>query len=967
MGREIKKRKKKFLAMCLALMLVFLQSTPIISLAASYTLASVNGNPTFGTETLLPGDELTFKPNPYYTTDDYSFLTEIVYKDYDGQIIQKEYIEESEYEATKTITVLEYDDSNYNSKDDVKYEADKARFKEWKIVEINASGDALYSSEALILQAVAYDVKTITYSMIAGATNDPANPDKYYVGREDITLAPAVMENYDFEGWYSDAEYVNEVLGISTEMTEDITLYGKFTPMEFLLSYEIPQGASVANPISYTYGVGVESFEDASKEGYTFDGWYLDDAYTTPITEVSTTQSGNLTLYAKFTANTYGITYELDGGTNGAGNPTSYTCGEGVASFADASKTGYTFEGWYSDSTFTTKVEEIAATKTGAITLYAKFTANTYGITYKLDGGTNGAGNPASYTYGVGVDSFADASKTGHTFEGWYSDSAFTTKVEKIPATKTGAVTLYAKFTANTYGITYELDGGTNGAGNPTSYTYGVGVASFADASKTGYTFEGWYSDSTFTTKVEEIAATKTGAITLYAKFTANTYGITYKLDGGTNGAGNPASYTYGVGVDSFADASKTGHTFEGWYSDSAFTTKVEKIPATKTGAVTLYAKFTANTYGITYELDGGTNGAGNPTSYTYGVGVASFADASKTGYTFEGWYSDSTFTTKVEGIPATKTGAVTLYAKFTKGKKQGTGSVTVADVNYGKSPMPVVASATNGVDNVIIEYKNKSAADTEYTSQKPVAVGEYTVKATFAQTEEYNELVVTSDFVIKYLESPEMPYKLSGSIGEADYYISDVTIAGPEGYLISDTLDGTYKDKLTISESTDSLLVYLIKTDTGEKTSGIKVSQIKIDSLLPQIDIPKNSNTIYGDIAKITVSDENLKEVLVNGEPVDLQNDKVILELASNNGEEKYEIVGRDIAGNRSEAKVIVSANWMKNRVIPLNEKVKLFKEYAYMLGDGQWKVSGDNTTYAGGTSFYVAGDGEYTVSQAK
>ena len=66
MGREIKKRKKKFLAMCLALMLVFLQSTPIISLAASYTLASVNGNPTFGTETLLPGDELTFKPNPYY-------------------------------------------------------------------------------------------------------------------------------------------------------------------------------------------------------------------------------------------------------------------------------------------------------------------------------------------------------------------------------------------------------------------------------------------------------------------------------------------------------------------------------------------------------------------------------------------------------------------------------------------------------------------------------------------------------------------------------------------------------------------------------------------------------------------------------------------------------------------------------------------------------------------------------------
>ncbi|MBE5940116.1 MAG: hypothetical protein E7266_06940 [Lachnospiraceae bacterium] len=72
------------------------------------------------------------------------------------------------------------------------------------------------------------------------------------------------------------------------------------------------------------------------------------------------------------------------------------------------------------------------------------------------------------------------------------------------------------------YDITYELDGGTNGTNNPDTYVEGTGVTTLADASKEGYTFEGWYTADTFAddTKVTSIAATLTGDITLYAKFT---------------------------------------------------------------------------------------------------------------------------------------------------------------------------------------------------------------------------------------------------------------------------------------------------------------------------------------------------------------------------------------------------------------------------------------------------------------
>lgn len=112
----------------------------------------------------------------------------------------------------------------------------------------------------------------------------------------------------------------------------------------------------------------------------------------------------------------------------------------------------------------------------------------------------------------------------------------------------------------------------------------------------------------------------------------------------------------------------KVGKSFQHWtvsyvYRSSGYSTEVN-----------LKAVLEVGTYDITYHLDGGTNASGNPTSYTYGIGVASFGDASKTDYTFEGWYSDAAFTTKITSISTTQSGAVDLYAKFTATGEQNPG-----------------------------------------------------------------------------------------------------------------------------------------------------------------------------------------------------------------------------------------------------------------------------------------------------
>lgn len=79
----------------------------------------------------------------------------------------------------------------------------------------------------------------------------------------------------------------------------------------------------------------------------------------------------------------------------------------------------------------------------------------------------------------------------------------------------------------------------------------------------------------------------------------------------------------------------------------------------------------------ITYVLNGGIHTETNPSSYIEGDGVE-LSSASRSGYKFEGWYSDADFNTPVEAISDTQTGDITLYAKFTKKDNAVVESITL-------------------------------------------------------------------------------------------------------------------------------------------------------------------------------------------------------------------------------------------------------------------------------------------------
>ena len=83
-----------------------------------------------------------------------------------------------------------------------------------------------------------------------------------------------------------------------------------------------------------------------------------------------------------------------------------------------------------------------------------------------------------------------------------------------------------SKGNAVNFTITYTLDGGTNDANNPADYTVDTATITLADASKEGYTFEGWYSEAAFTNQVTEIATGSTGNKEFFAKYSEIALGI---------------------------------------------------------------------------------------------------------------------------------------------------------------------------------------------------------------------------------------------------------------------------------------------------------------------------------------------------------------------------------------------------------------------------------------------------------
>jgi len=341
--------------------------------------------------------------------------------------------------------------------------------------------------------------------------------------------------------------------------------------------------------------------------------------------------------------------------SNGGSAVSSATVAAGTAytiTAANPTKSGSTFDGWYTNSNFSTKWTNGTVVNSD-ITLYAKWnaTATNYTVTFNSNGGS--AVSSATVAAGTAYTPSATPTRTGCTFDGWYTASDLKTKWTDGTAVNSN-ITLFAKWNAT---ITFDAKGGSV---SPASATVQADVEyTLPTPTKSGFTFDGWCSDANATVK---FSGKITANITLYAKWNATsttpaTYTVTLNARNGSNPSAESVSSSAGYTPTTPA---RTGCTFDGWHSDSTNWTGKWTNGSVPTGNMTLFAKWNAR---VSFTTNGGNEitQATTTTERSY-----SPPTPTRTGFTFAGWFTNANFAT----APAWSTTSVitrdtTLFARW--------------------------------------------------------------------------------------------------------------------------------------------------------------------------------------------------------------------------------------------------------------------------------------------------------------
>lgn len=210
-------------------------------------------------------------------------------------------------------------------------------------------------------------------------------------------------------------------------------------------------------------------------------------------------------------------------------------------------------------------------------------------INFNSNGGSEVTEQTVSY--GDKVIAPADPTKAGHTFVGWYTDSGLNQTFDFDTTTVTSDITLYAKWTVNSYTVNFNPNGGSVVADQIVQYGE---LATAPDApTKAGHTFAGWYHEPELSTPFDLNTTSIVQDTTLYAKWTPNTYKVTFNTLGGS--AVSDAAVEYKKKLSAPASPSRSGYTFAGWYADPELKTPFNFAQTEITADLTLYAKWSVN------------------------------------------------------------------------------------------------------------------------------------------------------------------------------------------------------------------------------------------------------------------------------------------------------------------------------------------------------------------------------------
>ena len=542
---------------------------------------------------------------------------------------------------------------------------------------------------------------------------------------EKVTVDPSTAANVKYVAKWIANSYAITLDVNGGEISDE---YVAYTTKASGQTFEIKPSAGV---ISYIFDVPNENSitlpagQQITKEHATFAGWRqgtkasdgtitysgsAEDSVSVAIDNAANAK--DLYFQAQWTTKPNAkITYNKNDGSETPETSTPVEIDEGDALPANTfTRDGYTFAGWSKTSGQAGSVayaDKATSDLKADTTLYALWTENTVVVTFNGNGGTVSPEQTITIKYSDAATKenpiTAVAKRDGYNFAKWStkrtgtdSDLAAGAKIKNegifaVPKDKqVTKITLYATWTAENLTATLTLNGGTlddsivettatagkyvvakDKATATTSFTADAALVLPTAITRTGYTFDGWYDQQIGTEgakKITKIAKGTTAPTIVYAKWTANTPGISYVIGESAEWKAEytaPTEYTVGdtagVELPTADKISRTGYDFDYWYITGDEEQKeIEAIPTNSTEAISLTAKWIPWTKTVTFDVNGG-DGSVDAITFKTGDTIPELPDSTgvtaPTGKKFGGWSTKEDGSEKVTELTApTKT-----------------------------------------------------------------------------------------------------------------------------------------------------------------------------------------------------------------------------------------------------------------------------------------------------------------------
>ena len=651
---------------------------------------------------------------------------------------------------------------------------------------------------------------------------------------------------------------------IATAGAGGVYIVADFDYLTYTLTYNGNGGSgtapSASNNIVYTNNVTIAT-NTFSRTGYTFGGWtnsllstvwWGGETVTGETLGLRSTVDGSaVVLRAKWTANTYTVTFNANGGSGSMANQ-SFTYGEAQNLSANTfTRTGYAFAGWATCSdgdrqyTDCQSVSNLTATNNDTVTLYAKWSLVYHSLAASATGTGSGTVslNPSGGSYAYGTQVVVTATPaTGSTFTGW-SDGA---TANPRTYTMTGDVSVSAVFTAQSYTVTFEdYDGAILLSQN---CNWGDPMPCPAsNPSRTGYRFLGWSPTPPETVK---------NTATYYANYEANKYTVRFHAnDGGDAATVKEQEFSYGtsqsltlVSVLRFA---KTGYVFASWKAsdETTYQDGEEVLNLATGGTVDLNAVWSPIKYSIEFDGNGAESGSVNPIAAEYDTVYSLPGNGFvRSGFDFKGWLLDSaTYVVgdSVSNLTTTADATVTFSAVWSEQRYiafdghgaddadamaadtmtfDGVETQSLVSNKFEKTGYTFAGWATNETEAVALNAPYADGADVVSTNLWG-RIGETNVLYAVWQTNAYT-VVFNANGGTGEMEPQPFVYDVPQALATCDF-TSNLIFAG---WATNETDNAVFADSAVVSNLTaqaDGTVTLYAVWDNGELSRAMHCSNL--------------------------------------------------------------------------------------------------------------------------------------------